>query len=190
MEAAVLAAVKAYLLDPASRAEGTAAERERADRDRQRPERDLAAAERHLADVDRRLGGLLDAAITDGMPSAVLAERKRALLDERQRRLRDRDEALTRRRDADTPDAETVIAALAPVVEAAFAAGTPGELRRLLDVLRLEVRPIDRGTVRVTGIVGGEAGSVLTLSSSQKPGNRPAAPFAIDVRLAGSSGQR
>jgi hypothetical protein len=62
------------------------------------------------------------------------------------------------------PDIEAAVAALAPTVEQAFAHSTPAELRRLLELLRIEVHPIDRHSARITGVVGGEDGSVVMLS--------------------------
>ncbi|MDF3042245.1 MAG: recombinase family protein, partial [Thermomicrobiales bacterium] len=165
LEAGVLDAIKAFLLDPDVRAAGVGAERERLDRDRKRATDQLRAVERHLSDVDRRLASLLDDALTAGFPVELVDRRKRDLLAERERRLSEREQALSRLADADVPDLEAAITALAPVVERAFAVAAPAELRHLLDVLRVEVHVVDRETVRLTGVVGGSDGSIVTLSS-------------------------
>jgi hypothetical protein len=62
------------------------------------------------------------------------------------------------------PDLEAAIAAMSPTVERAFVAAEPADLRKLLELLRVEVHPIDRQTVCLTGVVGGADGAVLTLS--------------------------
>ena len=164
LEGAVLAAIKAFLLDPETRAAGVSAEQERVASERQRLTDDLTTIDRHLAEVDRRLGSLLDDALIAGFPSDILDRRKRDLLAERERRTREREQALARLASTDVPDIEAAIAALAPTVERAFAAATPAELRRLLEVLRVEVHVQDRETARLTGVVGGEDGSIVSLS--------------------------
>ena len=148
LEQGVLSAIKAFLLDPSTRAAGVAAERER------------------LADIDRKLGALLDDALTGGFPAEIVDRRKRDLLAERERNLREREHALARLGATEAPDLEAAIAALAPTVERAFAVAEPAQLRRLLELLRVEVRVIDRDTVRLTGVVGGEDGAVVSLSRS------------------------
>jgi hypothetical protein len=96
----------------------------------------------------------------------MVGKRKRDLLAERERRVREREHALTRLTETDVPDIEAAIAALAPVVERAFARATPDDLRQLLDLLRVEVHVVDRETVRLTGVVGGDEGSIVRVLSS------------------------
>jgi hypothetical protein len=165
LESGVLAAIKAFLLDPETRAAGIAAERERLSSERQRLTDDLSAIDRHLAGVDEKLGRLLDAALADGFPDEIIGRRKRDLLAEREQRVHEREQALARLAVTDLPDIAAAIAALVPTVERAFTVASPPELRQLLDVLRVEVRAVDRQTVRLTGVVGGEDGAVVTLSS-------------------------
>ena len=164
MESAVLGAIKAFLLDPETRAAGVAAEQERLAAERQRLGDDLIAIDRHLAATDQRLGKLLDDALSDGFPEVLIEQRKRDLLAERERRVAERADALARLATTDVPDLEAAIAALAPTVECAFTAAKTAELRDLLEVLRVEIRPIDRDTVRLSGVIGGSEGSVVTLS--------------------------
>ena len=164
VESAVLDAIKAFLLDPETRTAGVAAEQERLAAERQRLGDDLVAIDRHLAATDQRLGKLLDEALSDGFPEALIEQRKRDLLAERERRVAEREHALARLATTDVPDLEAAIAALAPTVERAFTAATTAELRELLEVLRVEIRPVDRNTVRLTGVIGGPDGSVVTLS--------------------------
>ncbi|MDP9365381.1 MAG: recombinase family protein [Chloroflexota bacterium] len=164
LESGVLAAVKSFLLDPAARAASVGSEQARLATERDRLAADLVTVDRHLADVERKLGALLDDALTSGFPGEIVDRRKRDLLAERERRVRERAQALASLATTDTPDVEAAIAALAPTVERAFAEATPAELRRLLDVLRVEVRVLDRTTARLTGVVGGVEGSVVELS--------------------------
>jgi site-specific DNA recombinase len=166
LEASVLDAIKAFLLDPEVRAAGVGAERERIAHDRQQATDQLRAVDRHLADVDRRLSSLLDDALTAGFPADIVDRRKRDLLAERERRTSEREQALARLADANVPDLEAAITELAPVVERAFAAAEPSELRCLLDLLRVEVHVVDRQTVRLTGVVGGVDGAIVALSSA------------------------
>jgi hypothetical protein len=107
---------------------------------------------------------LLDDALSDGFPATLIEQRKRDLLAERERRIAERADALARLAATDVPDLEAAIAALAPTVERAFAAATSAELRQLLEVLRVEIHPIDRNEVRLTGVIGGADGSIATLS--------------------------
>ena len=86
----------------------------------------------------------------------MIVKRKRDLLAERERRAREREYALARLATTKDPNLDAAIAALGPTVERAFANATPDDLRQLLDVLRVEVHVIDRDTVRLTGVVGGE----------------------------------
>jgi site-specific DNA recombinase len=165
LEGAVCDALRAFLLDPAVRAIGVAAERARLATERDGAEATLAAVDTKLAAVDAKLGALLDEALTDGFPAEIIDRRKRDLLAERTRRLRERDQALARLTAADQPDLDAAIAALAPLVEQAFAEARPEELRRVLDLLRVEVHVVDRETVRLSGVVGGPAGQTLMLSS-------------------------
>jgi site-specific DNA recombinase len=164
LESAVLDAIKAFLLDPETRTAGVAAEQERLAAERQRLGDDLVAIDRHLAATDQRLGKLLDDALSDGFPATLIEQRKRDLLAERERRIAERADALARLAATDVPDLEAAIAALAPTVERAFAAATSAELRQLLEVLRVEIHPIDRNEVRLTGVIGGADGSIVTLS--------------------------
>jgi site-specific DNA recombinase len=168
LEPAVLGAVEAFLLDPVVRAAGVAAERERVVGERERLAADLDTIDRHLAVTDEKLGRLLDQAIAGEFPPDMIAGRKRELLGERERRLREREQSLTRLANVDLPDIEAAVAALAPTVERAFSHATPAELRQLLDVLGLEVHVVDRETVRITGVVGGQKGALVTLSSSSR----------------------
>lgn len=168
LESGVLAAIKSFLLDPATRTAGVGAEQARLAAERSRLAADLIAVDRHLGDVERRLGALLDDALTADFPAEIVDRRKRDLLAERGRRIREREQALAHLATTDVPDVEAAIAVLGPVVERAFAEAMPAELRRLLDVLRVEVRVIDRTTARLTGVVGGEGGSVVALSPSSE----------------------
>jgi hypothetical protein len=77
-------------------------------------------------------------------------------------------------------DVEAAIETLVPTVEAAFAKASPNELRRLFDLLRVEIEVIDRDQVRLTGILE----AINTLSSRQKSINRGSVPFTLDVALA------
>jgi site-specific DNA recombinase len=163
LESAVLSAIKAFLLDQETRTAGFAAEQKRLAAERQRLGDDLLAIDRHLATTDQRLSKLLDDALGDGFPAALIEQRKRNLLAERERRIAKRVDALARLATMDVPDLEAAIAALAPPVERAFTAATSAELRELLEVLRVEIRPIDRDTVRLTGVIGGPEGSVMTI---------------------------
>jgi site-specific DNA recombinase len=165
LESAVLDAIRSFLLDPETRAAGVTAEQERLAAERQRLGDDLVAIDRHLAATNQRLGKLLDDMLSDGFPEALVEQRKRDLLAEREGRIAERADALARLATTDVPDLEAAIAALAPTVERAFTAATSAELRELLEVLRVEIRPIDRDTVRLTGVIGGPDGSVVTLSS-------------------------
>lgn len=184
LETAVLDAIKTFLLDPETRATGVNAERERLAADRGRLADDLAAIDRHLATVDQKLSKLLDAALMDDFPEELIGQRKRDLLAERERQMREREHALAQLAETDVPDIDAAIAALVPMVEHAFAEATPAELRQLLDVLRVEIRVIDRETVRLTGVIGGQDGSVVTLSSAQTRHNRPrTAAFSLTVVL-------
>jgi hypothetical protein len=164
LESAVLDAIRSFLLDPETRAAGVTAEQERLAAERQRLGDDLVAIDRHLAATNQRLGKLLDDMLSDGFPEALVEQRKRDLLAEREGRIAERADALARLATTDVPDLEAAIAALAPTVERAFTAATSAELRELLEVLRVEIRPIDRDTVRLTGVIGGPDGSVVTLS--------------------------
>jgi hypothetical protein len=169
LESGVLAAVKDFLLNPETRAAGISAEQARRTSDRQRLADDLATIDRRLADVQRRLGALLDDALTDGFPADIIDRRKRDLLAEREACARERDQIIAQVAESDAPDIEAAVAALVPTVEQAFAHATPTELRRLLELLRVEVHPIDGHSVRITGIVGGNDGSLVMLSSSSPP---------------------
>jgi site-specific DNA recombinase len=165
LETAVLHAVKSFLLDPETRAAGVTAEQERVSVERARLTGDLAAVDRRIADVERRLGALLDQALTGGFPADLIDRRKRDLMAEREARSREREVALARLSDTGLPDIDAAIAELAPTVEQAFEYATPAELRRLLELLRVEVYPVDRTSIRLTGIIAAADGSVLTLSS-------------------------
>src|SRR5215207_3097444 len=68
LESGVLAAIKAFLLDPETRAAGISAERERLASERQRLTDQLLAIDQQLTKVDQRLGALLDDALTAGFP--------------------------------------------------------------------------------------------------------------------------
>jgi len=162
LESAVLSTIKTFLLDPEARAAGVGAERERLTTERERLTADLATIDRHLAAVDHKLEGLLDQALTGDFPQEMIGKRKRDLLAERERRIREREQALAGLATTDTPDIEAAVAALAPTIERAFAKATPDDLRHLLDVLRVEVHVIDRDTVRLTGVIGGEQGLIVT----------------------------
>jgi site-specific DNA recombinase len=164
LESGVLAAVKDFLLDPETRAAGITAEHERLSTERQRLSNDLTTIDRRLADVQRQLGALLDDALTDGFPADIIDRRKRDLLAEREARAREREQAMARLAETGAPDIEAAVAALAPTVEQAFAHATPAELRQLFELLRIEVHPIDRHSAQITGVVGGEDGSVVMLS--------------------------
>jgi hypothetical protein len=95
----------------------------------------------------------------------MVSRRKGDLLAERERRIREREQTLARLESTDAPDLEAGIAALAPTVERAFAGATTVELRQLLDLLRVEIHVVDQDTVRMTGVIGGQDGSFVTLSS-------------------------
>lgn len=164
LESVVLAAVKDFLLNPEIRAKGMASERERVGVERQRLTENLAAIDKRISDVQRRLGALLDAALTDGFPADIIDQRKRDLLAERETQVREREQALARLSATGAPDIEAAIEALAPTVEQAFSLATPAELRRLLELLNIEIYPIDKSTVRLTGIIGGPDGSLVPLS--------------------------
>lgn len=184
LETAVLEAIKGFLLDPRSRAAGISAEQERVRAERQRLGDDLTTVDRHLAEIERKLSALLNQALTEGFPVDIIDRQKRDLLADRERRVREREQALSRLTVVDGPDLEASVAALVPAVERAFALATPLELRRLLELLRVEVHVIDRQTVRLTGVVGGDAGAVVRLSCWQRPHNRPVgAAFEFVVRL-------
>jgi site-specific DNA recombinase len=161
LESAVLGAVRGFLLDPDVRRAGLGAERERATAERQRLTDDLAAIDAGLAKVERQLGKLLDEALTEDFPRDIVAARKRDLVAERARLAGEREQRLAAL-EAPVVDVEAAIADLAPTVEAAFAAATPDDIRQLLDLLRVEVRVIDREHVRLTGVIG----TVVTLSSA------------------------
>ena len=159
-------AVKAFLLDPETRAAGVGgragavATERRTPRRRSRHHRPAASPT-----CDRQLGTLLDEALTDGFPAEIIDRRKRDLLAERKRRAPGAGAGLGAARRDRRPDIEAAVAALVPTVEQAFATATPAELRRLLDLLRVEVHPVDRHSARLTGVIGGPDGSVVTLLS-------------------------
>jgi DNA invertase Pin-like site-specific DNA recombinase len=165
LNTAVLAAIKAFLLDPETRAAGIAGEQKRLAAERLRVSDDLATIDRHLASVDQKLENLLDQAIAGEFPREMVSRRKGDLLAERERRIREREQTLARLESTDAPDLEAGIAALAPTVERAFAGATTVELRQLLDLLRVEIHVVDQDTVRMTGVIGGQDGSFVTLSS-------------------------
>jgi hypothetical protein len=49
-------------------------------------------------------------------------------------------------------------------VEQAFGTATHDDLRRLLGVLRVEIHVLDQDTVRLTGVIGGHTGAIVTFS--------------------------
>src|SRR5207249_3331301 len=90
------------------------------------------------------------------------------LLAERERKLAD-----LGARFADA-DVEAAVAALAPTVESAFAAAKQEDLRELLDLLRIEVRVIDRETVRLVGVIGTQTVPLCRPRSSGSSSTKPA----------------
>jgi site-specific DNA recombinase len=167
LERAVLDAVKAFLLDPEVRRASLGAERERVVADRERHAADLAAIDANLVRVERQIGKLLDAMLVGDFPREMVDQRRRDLVAEQHRLAREREQRLTAL-DEPVIDVEAAIADLSPTVESAFAHAEPAELRRLLDLLRVEVHVINRETIRLTGVLG----NVVThLSGSRLPGS-------------------
>jgi site-specific DNA recombinase len=166
LETAVLDAMRAFLLDPETRTAGVAAERERLAAEREQLSEQLGTIDRHIAEIERRLSALLDQALTGGFPADIIDSRKRDLLAEREQRIREREQALERVAAVDVPDLDAAIEALAPVVERVFAVAESADLRHLLDLLRVEVRVVDRTAVQLTGVLGGPDGALLRLSST------------------------
>ena len=175
LEAGVLEAVKAFLLDPEVRRVSLGAERERAANEREQLASDLDTIDRSLNRVERQLGKLLDDMLDD-FPPEIVAKRKRDLVAERQKLAVERERRLAAL-DMPVTDIDAAIADLAPTVETAFATAEPAELRQLLELLRVEVHVIDRDHVRLTGVIG----ATVTLSCSQMPHKCPGVPFSLFV---------
>ena len=148
LESGVLGAVKAFLLDPEHRAAGIAAERERVRAERRAPDRRPRQLSTAISPTSTTpLGALLDEALTAGFPADIVDRRKRDLLG------RARTPAAGARTGARATGADRV-----PDIErrnccpgahrraAPSREATPAELRRLLDLLRIEVHVIDRDT--------------------------------------------
>jgi hypothetical protein len=162
VEGAVLATIKAFLLDPDVRRAALDGDRARADAERDRLAAEVATLDAKLAQIDRQLAKLLDATLMEAFPADQITAHSRELTTERAHALAERERRLADRgRPEQAVDVEAAIAALEPTVEAAFTSMQPDELRRLFDLLRLDVTVLDKDRVRLTGIVEG----IITLSS-------------------------
>jgi site-specific DNA recombinase len=154
LETAVLDAVKAFLSDPEVRRTALGAERDRVATQRAKLEDDLAASDKALASIDAQLGRVLDQALVGDLPRELVQAKSRDLMAQRLVKLAEHERQLAALA-APVADIETAIAELEPMVEAAFTAATADELRRLLELLHIEVQVEDKTHVRLSGTVQG-----------------------------------
>jgi len=180
LEASVWRLVTETLLDPAYLQSWLATQHGvAADHRRRHAERQAAIAD-SLKDVERKLGALLDLALTDGFPRAVIDERKKSLLDQRRRLEHEDRQARAALATLDlSPDQEQDLLALAARVRDGIDALDFAARRKVVEMLNLQIEVIARRVVRISALLPvGAPGN-----AAANAGMKAAAHFAVELDL-------
>lgn len=154
LESAIWRLVVETLLDPAHLQSWLAAQRTGAtDRRRQGEER-LAAVVAERREADRKFGVLLDLALTEEFPRAVVDERKKVLVAQQRRLENEELQARAALAALDvSPDQERGLLTLAERMRQSIGALDFAARRKVIEVLNLQVQVTARRTVRISALL-------------------------------------